>query len=105
MKLKMARTVLRMDSVTLFLLACGLAMDAFAVSLSNGLCYHNLRRSQAALSAVTFGIFQAIMPVIGYFAGRFFSEAISSVDPVSSTHLDVYKRQPLCQATERRLWD
>ena len=69
-----------MDSVTLFLLACGLAMDAFAVSLSNGLCYHNFRRSQAALSAVTFGIFQAIMPVIGYFAGRFFSEAISSVD-------------------------
>lgn len=57
-----------MDSVTLFLLACGLAMDAFAVSLSNGLCYHNFRRSQAALSAVTFGIFQAIMPVIGYFA-------------------------------------
>ena len=56
-----------MDSVTLFLLACGLAMDAFAVSLSNGLCYHNFRRSQAALSAVTFGIFQAIMPVIGYF--------------------------------------
>ena len=54
-----------MDSVTLFLLACGLAMDAFAVSLSNGLCYHNFRRSQAALSAVTFGIFQAIMPVIG----------------------------------------
>ena len=69
-----------MDSFTLFLLACGLAMDAFAVSLSNGLCYQNFRRSQAALSAVTFGLFQAIMPVIGYFAGRFFSEAISSVD-------------------------
>lgn len=69
-----------MDSVTLFLLACGLAMDAFAVSLSNGLCYQNFRRSQAALSAVTFGAFQAIMPVLGYFAGKFFSKAISSVD-------------------------
>ena len=69
-----------MSLAELLLLAVGLAMDAFAVSLSNGLCYHNFRRSQAALSAVTFGIFQAIMPVIGYFAGRFFSEAISSVD-------------------------
>ncbi len=69
-----------MDSVTLFLLACGLAMDAFAVSLSNGLCYQNFKRSQALLSSVTFGLFQAAMPVIGYFAGRFFSEAIASVD-------------------------
>lgn len=74
------RTVLLMDSVTLLLLACGLAMDAFAVSLSNGLCYQNFRRSQAILSAVTFGVFQAVMPVVGYFAGRFFSRAISSVD-------------------------
>lgn len=69
-----------MDSTTLLLLACGLAMDAFAVSLSNGLCYHNFRRNQAVLSAVTFGVFQAAMPVLGYFAGRFFSEAISAVD-------------------------
>lgn len=69
-----------MDTTTLLLLACGLAMDAFAVSLSNGLCYQNFRRSQAVLSAVTFGVFQAAMPVIGYFAGRFFSEAISSID-------------------------
>lgn len=69
-----------MDSVTLLLLACGLAMDAFAVSLSNGLCYQNFRRSQAILSAITFGVFQAVMPVAGYFAGRFFSKAISSVD-------------------------
>ena len=74
------RTVLLMDSVTLLLLACGLAMDAFAVSLSNGLCYQNFRRSQAILSAVTFGVFQAVMPVVGYFSGRFFSRAISSVD-------------------------
>lgn len=69
-----------MNSITLLLLACGLAMDAFAVSLSNGLCYHNFRRKQAVLSAVTFGAFQAAMPVLGYFAGRFFSEAISSID-------------------------
>lgn len=69
-----------MDTTTLLLLACGLAMDAFALSLSNGLCYQNFRRSQAVLSAVTFGVFQAAMPVIGYFTGRFFSGAISSID-------------------------
>ena len=55
-------------------------MDAFAVSVSNGLCYQGYGYKQAFFSALTFGIFQALMPVIGYVAGRFFSDAISALD-------------------------
>jgi len=55
-------------------------MDAFAVSVSDGMCYKNLKRKQALMIAFTFGFFQAAMPTAGYFAGRFFSEYISTYD-------------------------
>ena len=64
----------------LFFLALGLSMDAFAVSLSNGMCYRNIGRKQMFYTALTFGLFQAGMPIIGYFAGRFFSSAIAFLD-------------------------
>lgn len=69
-----------MELTTLILIALGLAMDAFAVSLSNAMCYQNAGKKQAVLTAFAFGLFQAGMPVIGYFAGRFFYPAISSLD-------------------------
>ena len=40
-----------MDSITLFVLALGLSMDAFAVSISNSMCFSGLRRNEAALMA------------------------------------------------------
>ena len=69
-----------MELSTLFFLALGLAMDASAVSISNGLCYRNIKNKQMFLTALTFGIFQGIMPVIGFYVGTFFSAAISSLD-------------------------
>ena len=63
-----------MDAVTLVMLAVGLAMDAFAVSITDGLCY------EALITSGAFGLFQGIMPLIGYFCGRMFSDAISSID-------------------------
>lgn len=69
-----------MGIVTLFFLALGLAMDALAVSISNGMCYRGCGRKQAAAAALTFGIFQGLMPVLGYEGGRMFSHAISSLD-------------------------
>lgn len=69
-----------MGFATLFFLALGLSMDAFAVSVSNGMCYRGIGRKEAIITAFTFGVFQALMPVAGYFGGRFFSEAISSLD-------------------------
>ena len=65
---------------TLFLIALGLSMDAFAVSVSNGLCYKNFKKEQALISSLTFGIFQGLMPTIGFFAGTLFFNTISKLD-------------------------
>lgn len=69
-----------MGIMTLFFLALGLAMDALAVSISNGMCYRGCGKRQTVIAAATFGIFQAVMPVLGYEGGRMFSQAISSLD-------------------------
>lgn len=69
-----------MGTLTLFLIALGLSMDAFAVSISNGMCYRGFGRGQAVAAAFSFGLFQMVMPIIGYLAGRTFSDAISAAD-------------------------
>ena len=69
-----------MDSFTLLLTAVGLSMDAFAVSISNALCYKNLSGKQAFANSLSFGIFQGVMPVIGFFAGRLLGDWITSID-------------------------
>lgn len=69
-----------MQLFTLFLLAIGLSMDAFAVSVSNGMCYTGLKKRHILMIAGTFGFFQAFMPVLGYFLGQAFSQAIVLFD-------------------------
>ena len=69
-----------MSTITLFFLALGLSMDAFAVSISNGMCYRNFGRKQAVTASFAFGLFQMLMPILGYFAGRAFSQAVQSSD-------------------------
>ncbi len=69
-----------MDILTLFFLAVGLSMDAMAVSISDGLCFRKLRGSAFFLIAFSFGLFQGLMPVIGYFAGQTFSVYIKEFD-------------------------
>ena len=69
-----------MGYFTLFFIALGLAMDAFAVSVSNGICYKNAGFKEAFNTALTFGVFQALMPLIGYFAGRTVSDAVAFID-------------------------
>jgi len=69
-----------METFTLFLIALGLSMDAFAVSVSNGLYYKNFTKKQYILSSLTFGIFQGLMPTIGFFAGTLFFDMISKLD-------------------------
>ena len=61
-------------------LGVGLAMDATAVSMTNGMSVKNIRKKEAFLIASTFGIFQGIMPFIGYFTGALLSEYISRID-------------------------
>ncbi|MGM9648554.1 MAG: manganese efflux pump MntP family protein [Butyricicoccaceae bacterium] len=54
----------------------GLSMDAVAVSLSNGMVYPNMKPGQKLSMPVFFGAFQALMPLIGYFAGGLFASLI-----------------------------
>src|SRR5512139_3454875 len=69
-----------MDVLTIFLIAVGLAMDAFAVSIAKGIIIEHKRRKSALLLASFFGGFQMLMPVIGYFAGLSFREVIMGID-------------------------
>jgi len=69
-----------MDFLTITFIATGLAMDCFAVSITSGIAIKNLRINYALQIALFFGSFQAIMPVIGWFAGRGLRDFISGVD-------------------------
>ena len=66
--------------VELFLIAVGLSMDAFAVSICKGLCMKRLNLRQAAVIALFFGGFQAVMPLIGWALGTQFERFITPVD-------------------------
>ncbi len=65
---------------TIVLIAIGLSMDAFAVAVSSGVAARNLRFSHALRMALFFGGFQAIMPMIGWFAGIKIRDHISNFD-------------------------
>ncbi len=69
-----------MSFITVFLIALGLSMDAVAVSMSDAMCHKKLPLRWAAAIALSFGVFQGLMPVIGYFAGSLFAEYISFID-------------------------
>ena len=58
--------------VSYFLVAIGLAMDAFAVSISSGICIPDLRPRHALRAASAFGLFQFLMPVAGWLLGSTF---------------------------------
>lgn len=51
-------------------IACALAMDAFAVSVSSGIAIQKMHLRHALLIASFFGVFQAVMPVLGWYAGH-----------------------------------
>ena len=69
-----------MGFAELFLLALGLSMDAFAVSICKGLSMKKAGLKEGAVCGIWFCGFQALMPLIGFFLGTLFAEAIQSVD-------------------------
>ncbi|MBQ2013741.1 MAG: manganese efflux pump, partial [Peptococcaceae bacterium] len=69
-----------MGMLELFLIAVGLSMDAFAVSICKGLSVQRLELKHALLAGAWFGGFQALMPAIGYLLGSRFEHLIVSVD-------------------------
>lgn len=64
----------------LLLLAVGLSMDAFAVSVCKGLALRRATFKAEITCGVWFGGFQALMPLIGFFLGTLFAVAIQAVD-------------------------
>lgn len=69
-----------MDLITLFTLAVGLSMDAFAVAVCKGLAMKKITVGKAVIVGVWFGGFQALMPALGYFLGIQFKSRITAVD-------------------------
>lgn len=69
-----------MDLITIVLIALGLAMDAFAVSITYGLTIEKPGINNALKIALFFGSFQAFMPIIGWIAGLTLADFISSID-------------------------
>lgn len=66
-----------MGLTELFILAVGLSMDAFAVSICKGLSLGKITKKNMAVAGAWFGGFQALMPLIGYFLGSFFADMIT----------------------------
>ena len=64
----------------LLLLALGVSMDAFAVSIFKGLAMKKATLKEGAICGAWFGGFQAMMPLIGFFLGALFAEAIQAID-------------------------
>ena len=66
-----------MSLIELFILAVGLSMDAFAVSVCKGLSLRKIKPKHMCIAGAWFGGFQALMPLMGYFLGSFFADKIT----------------------------
>ena len=69
-----------MGFLELFILAVGLAMDAFAVSICKGLSIRTLKLKHCLVVGLWFGAFQALMPTLGYFLGSTFAQLVQALD-------------------------
>lgn len=69
-----------MNIIEILLIGIGLAMDAFAVSICKGLSMKKLDKKKTAIIGLYFGVFQGLMPVIGYFLGKGFENFVTSID-------------------------
>ena len=69
-----------------FLIGISLAMDAFAVSVCDGMCYRDLNKKKGGAIALTFGVFQMAMPLIGFFVAFGLSQVIDPAFIASFDH-------------------
>ena len=69
-----------MNLIELLILAVGLSMDAFAVAICAGLTMRRASYKKALIVGLYFGVFQAGMPLIGYFIARQFADSIVAYD-------------------------
>lgn len=69
-----------MGIIEIFIIGIGLAMDAFAVSICKGLSMKKLDLKKLIIIGCYFGIFQGVMPVIGFFLSKGFEDFVTSID-------------------------
>ncbi len=69
-----------MTGLEIWLLAIGLAMDYFAVSIASGIILKRVRMRPMLIMALAFGFFQALMPLLGWIGASFFSHLIENID-------------------------
>lgn len=69
-----------MGLIELFLIAVGLSMDAFAVAVCKGLAMKKCTWAKAGIVGLYFGVFQGLMPAVGYLLGVQFKDVITSID-------------------------
>lgn len=69
-----------MNITELLIIAVGLAMDAFAVSIAKGLSVERIEWQHPLKAGVWFGGFQALMPLVGYLVGVSFAERVAEID-------------------------
>ena len=69
-----------MSFLEISLIGVGLAMDAFAVSICKGLAMRRMNYKKAIIIAAFFGVFQALMPALGYVLGTTFANKIAAID-------------------------
>lgn len=69
-----------MNTLGILLIGIGLAMDAFAVSVCKGLSMKKMNWKKAIIIGGYFGLFQGLMPLIGYFLGVGFQDKVTNID-------------------------
>lgn len=72
--------IVKMGIIEIFLLGISLAADAFAVAICKGLSMKKINWKKAIIIAVYFGVFQALMPVIGHFLVHSFESLVIGID-------------------------
>ena len=73
--------------IQIILFGVALAMDAFAVSITDGLIYSDINKKKIFFIAATFGLMQALMPVIGYYAVELISLLVGSSGSNDAIHV------------------
>lgn len=69
-----------MNIIDILVIGVGLSMDAFAVSICKGLAMKKMDIMKALVCSLYFGVFQALMPLIGFLLGSGFKNVVSSID-------------------------
>ena len=69
-----------MNIIDILFIGLGLSMDAFAVSVCKGLAMKKMDVKKALVCSLYFGVFQALMPLIGFLLGSGFKNVVSSID-------------------------